>query len=144
MSVLLPEPEGPMMATYSFSRSSRSTPSSAWMRSTPTLYTRVTPSSLMTILSDGVRIVHIASYLTGWLGIRFSVGVCLGLCLGLRLGLLLAFVLDDLIVPELLQFLVGAHDDLLAFFHAGFEDRVGQVARADLDGRDDCFAIHVP
>ena len=35
ISVDLPEPEGPMTATYSFSRISQSTPFKAWMVSAP-------------------------------------------------------------------------------------------------------------
>src|SRR6185369_6274474 len=36
----LPDPDGPMMATYSPSAMSRSTPSSAWTFSVPTSYVR--------------------------------------------------------------------------------------------------------
>ncbi len=53
ISVDLPEPDGPMIATYSLRRMSSETPRSAWIRlRRPSRYSRVRSRMRMTIAHD--------------------------------------------------------------------------------------------
>src|SRR3954468_14803701 len=55
ISVLLPDPDVPITATYSFRPTSRSTPSSARICSTPTRYSFVMSRSRMTAMDEVER-----------------------------------------------------------------------------------------
>src|SRR6266481_1527143 len=99
ISVDLPDPEGPMMATYSPLRISTSTPLSACICSAPISYTLVSSSVLMTTpeltrssryesvagVSTGIRISFALGCASALLIVLFLRGGVIYLHLGLRL-----------------------------------------------------------